>query len=305
MGQPQSGVLPDANLHAAFLTFVVDSGDAAVARVRQTAAGLPAMTAEVAALDPAAGLVSVIAVGDRVWDRLYPGDRPAGLVPFRAFVDAGRTAPATEADLFVHLRADRRDLVFALSRRVREALGDAVTVVEEIHGFRYLDTRDLTGFVDGTENPQGDEARSGVALVGDGAFAGGSFVNVQRYVHDLAKWDTLSVQQQEDIIARTKADDVEYPSERKPPTAHIKRVSIKEDGASLEILRHSMPYGGADEHGLYFVAYAGRPDTFARMLEAMIVADGEGHYDHLMDYSRAVTGAAFFAPPLDWLERQG
>lgn len=301
MGQPQSGILPDSSRHAAFLTFRLLAGEAASGRVRQAAASLPAMNAEVAAMDRAAGLVSVIAFGAGAWDALYPAARPEGLAPFQAFADGGRRAPATEADVLLHLRADRRDLVFALTRRLRQAMGDAATVIEEVHGFRNFDSRDLTGFVDGTENPQGVEERSEVALVSEGQFAGGSFVNVQRYVHDLTRWESLPVREQEDIIARTKEDDVEYPSDQKPPTAHIKRVSIEVDGESLKLLRHSMPYGTADEHGLFFIAYAGRPDSFSRMLEAMIVADDAGHYDHLMDYTRAVTGATFFAPPLETL----
>jgi putative iron-dependent peroxidase len=285
MGQPQSGILPDSSRHAAFLTFRLLAGEEASGRVRQAAASLPAMNAEVAAME---------------WDALYPAARPEGLAPFQAFADGERRAPATEADVLLHLRADRRDLVFALTRRLRQAMGDAATVIEEVHGFRNFDSRDLTGFVDGTENPQGVEERSEVALVSEGQFAGG-IVNVQRYVHDLTRWESLPVREQEDIIARTKEDDVEYPSDQKPPTAHIKRVSIEVDGESLKLLRHSMPYGTADEHGLYFIAYAGRPDSFSRMLEAMIVADDAGHYDHLMDYTRAVTGATFFAPPLETL----
>lgn len=279
----------------------MSAGEEAAGWVRTAAARLPDMTAEVAALDRAGGLVSVIAFGAGAWDQIYPAARPEGLAPFQAFADDGRRAPATEADIFLHLRADRRDLIFALARRVRLALGEAVEVIEEVHGFRNFDSRDLIGFVEGTENPQGIEERSAVALLGEGDFAGGSFVNIQRYLHDLTRWEALSVREQEDIIARTKEDDVEYPSDQKPPTAHIKRVSIEVDGESLKLLRHSMPYGTADEHGLYFVAYAGRPDSFSRMLEAMIVADEAGHYDHLMDYTRAVTGAAFFAPPVDWL----
>ena len=279
--------------------------DGGEAQVRRAAAGLAAMTADVAKTDPAARLASVIAVGSDAWDRLWPESRPEGLAPFRAFADNGRAAPATEADLLLHIRGDRRDLVFELSRRMRDALGDAVTTVEEVHGFRYLDARDLTGFVDGTENPEGEEDRSAVALVADGPFAGGSFVNVQRYIHDLPAWNAMPVKDQEDIIARTKADNVEYETDRKPPFAHIKRVSIKEDGRSLEMLRHSMPYGTADEHGLLFIAYTGRPDTFAKMLERMIVADPDGAYDHLMDYTRAVTGCTFFAPPQDWLAANG
>ena len=304
MGQPQSGILPDGNSHAVFITLALAGGGSAAATARQVAASLPELTGDVAALDSGAKLTSVIAFGDQAWDRIYPSARPEGLAPFESFADQGRSAPATGADILLHLRADRRDLVFELSRRIRVALGDAVSTIEEVQGFRYLDSRDLTGFVDGTENPQGDEDRSEVALVADGTFAGGSFVNLQRYIHDLPKWQTLPVKAQEDIIARTKEDNVEYASDQKPPTAHIKRVSIKEDGKSLEMLRHSMPYGTVDEAGLLFIAYTGRPDTFSRMLEAMIVADKEGHYDHLMDYTQAVTGASFFAPSQDWLKMQ-
>ncbi len=307
MAEPQSGILPDGNVHAIFLTLELAPGEGSAATARQALAGFPAMTAEVALSAPEARLTSVAAVADSAWDRLYGADRPVGLAPFKSFADGGRTAPATAADLLLHIRADRLDLCFELARRARRALGEAVRVIEEVQAFRYYDSRDLTGFVDGTENPQGDEDRGAVALLpgSAGAFAGGSFVNLQRYIHDLPKWEALPVPRQEDIIARSKQDNIEYPSDKKPPTAHIKRVSIKEDGQSLEMLRHSMPYGGADQQGLYFIAYTGRPDTFARMLEAMIVADGEGHYDHLMDYSRAVTGAAFFAPPKDWLESRG
>ena len=156
----------------------------------------------------------------------------------------------------------------------------------------------------GAENPK-DEHRAEVALLAEGPFAGGSCIDIQRYIHDLAAWNRLSVAQQEQIIARSKQDDEEFASEDKPETAHIKRVSIEEDGESVEILRHSMPYGTVSEHGLYFISYAGRPDTFRRMLAQMIVADKAGHYDHLMDYSRAVTGASFFAPPRDWLAARG
>ncbi len=305
MTEPQSGVLPDAKPHAVFLTLTLKEGEDAEVRCRQVIRGFPARCDEVAALDEEAELAAVAAIGAAAWKRLYPDGKPEGLDGFTAYADAGREAPSTPADLLLHIRGNRFDLCFELARRTREALADAVSVIEEIHGFRYLDSRDLTGFVDGTENPAGDEHRRAVAVIAEGPFAGGSFIDVQRYIHDLAKWQQLSVADQEQIIARTKEDNIEFEASEKPPTAHIKRVSIKEDGQSLEILRHSMPYGTANEHGLYFIAYAARPDAFSRMLEAMIVADEAGHYDHLMDYSRAVTGARFFAPSRDWLEGKG
>lgn len=307
MGQPQSGILSAARQHAIFLTQALAPGDAAAARLRAVAARIPALTEETAALDPEAGLCSVVAIGAEAWDRVFPDGRPDALTPFRSFEDGGRLAPATPADVLIHLRADRIDLCFELARRIVGAMGDAVREIEEVRGFRYLDARDLTGFVDGTENPEG-EHRAEVALLADtaGPFAGGSYVDLQRYVHDLQAWEALSVAEQEQIIARTKADNVEFESDQKPPTAHIKVVSIKDpDGSSVEILRHSMPYGTTRVHGLVFIAYAGRPDSFERMLKRMIVADADGNYDHLMDYSRAVTGCSFFAPPRDWLEAQG
>lgn len=302
MPQPQGGLLPDGNSHALFLTLrLTDSTDNAD-KIRRALAAVPALTAELAEAEPAARLRSVVAIGSRAWDALWPGARPARLRAFTALRDGTRSAPATAADILLHLRGERHDLNFELARRLLAAFGPAVDVVEEVHGFRYLDSRDLTGFVDGTENPTGAH-RAEVALVGaeDDAFAGGSYVAVQRYIHDLAAWQALPVPAQEAIIARTKQDDVEFAAADKPPTAHIKRVSIKQDGASVEILRHSMPYGTTGEAGLYFIAYAASPDNFDSMLAAMVVADEDGHYDHLLDYSHAVTGASFFAPSLDFL----
>ena len=307
MAEPQSGILPDANPHAILLTFMLQPGAPAADSLRRGAAALPGLTDEVAALDKGARLHSTIGFGSDVWDRLFPDARPAGLAPFKALADNGRAAPATPADVLLHVRGDGLDLCFELARRFGAACGEALSVVEEVHCFRYLDSRDLTGFVDGTENPQEPDHRARVALVADGdpAFAGGSYVAVQRYIHDLTAWERLSVPEQEQVFARTKADDIEFESDQKPPTAHIKRVNIKENGQSVEILRHSMPYGSVGEHGLLFAAYAASPDNFDKMLARMIVADAEGHYDHLLNYTRAVTGARFFVPARDWLERQG
>lgn len=302
MAQPQSGILPDANTDATFITLMMDQREESCAAVRAAIAAVPDLTDSLAAQYPDSALVSVVGVGPEAWDRLYPESRPAALGHFQGLDGAGGIAPSTPGDVLLHIRSDRRDVNFELARRIMARFGDTQSLVEEINGFRYLDKRDLTGFVDGTENPTGDD-RAAVALVGDedAAFRAGSYISIQRYVHDLAGWERLAVADQEAIMARTKADNVEFASEDKPPTAHIVRVSIKEDGQSLEIMRHSMPYGTTSEHGLYFISYARRPDIFHKMLERMIVADESGHYDHLMAYSRAVTGANFFAPSRDWL----
>jgi putative iron-dependent peroxidase len=176
------------------------------------------------------------------------------------------------------------------------------TVAEEIHGFRYRDSRDLTGFIDGTENPKG-KARAVAALIGeeDRPFAGGSYVAVQRYVHDLERWSRLGDREQEQIIGRTKRGSVELPKNKKPETAHISRVVIERDGAELQILRQSYPWGTVREAGLYFAAYTKSLDIFNLMLARMMGATGDGLHDRLMEFSRAVTGATFFVPSLETL----
>ncbi len=304
MPTPQSGVLPDANTDALFLTLAVRSAAGETKNLGNRIAAIPSLVAALSKSVPEAGLHAVVAVGADCWDMAFPGTRPSALRSFQQFADGGRVAPATSADIFLHIRSERRDVNFDMARTLLQALGSGVSVIEEIPGFRYRDSRDMIGFVDGTENPQGDD-RAAVALVGEEEreFAGGSYISIQRYVHDLAHWEEVPVADQEKIIGRTKADNIEFKSEDKAPTAHIKRVSIKEDGKSLEILRHSMPYGSVSEHGLYFVAYCSTPDNFDRMLERMIVVDANGDFDHLLRFSRAVTGASFFAPSLEFLRR--
>ncbi len=299
MPQPQTAICAEGESFAVFLTLMVTDA----AAVRRALRGLPALGARLADETADAALSCAVAIGAAIWPALYGPRRPRDLAPFQALEDGPRSAPATPADLFLHVHGQRPDSVFALARAARNALGAAVSVVEEIHGFRTRESRDLTGFVDGTENPCGAE-RPEAALVGDedADFAAGSYVSLQRYIHDLAAWERLSLAEQEAAIGRSKAEDEEL--EAKPPGAHIARVVIEdEDGAELQVVRHSLPYGGTGEHGLYFVAYGRSPAPFRRMLEAMVRRDGQGHADRLLDFSRAVTGAAFFAPSQEFLQR--
>ena len=303
MPTPQSGITPEANSNALFITLNIHHEVDSYNVVRQACANIPALTNTLAQQYPDARLSSTISIGSSAWDKLYPEQKPAELRTFPSFEDGDRKAPSTPGDLLLHIRSNRQDISFSLLKKIMEQLGDAVEVQEEVNGFRYLDCRDLTGFVDGTENPEGDN-RAAVALVSDSdpTFTGGSYINCQRYIHHLPKWEKQPVEQQEQIMGRTKKDDIEFSSEQKAPTAHIKRVNLKDDqGKSMEMLRHSMPYGGAKESGLFFIAYGRTPSHFELMLEAMIKSDLNGHYDHLMNFSTAVTGCAFFAPSVDFL----
>ncbi|RAU21008.1 peroxidase [Paramagnetospirillum kuznetsovii] len=298
MAKPQSAICAETGDFGLFLTLVLNGS--AKDGIGRALATLPDLTRQMSLEFDEPRLVSAVAIGHDAWRPVMGGAPPADLVPFQPLRDGDREAPATPADLFLHIHSPRHDANFALARRIVDRLGDAVGVVEEIHGFKHKGGRDLTGFVDGTENAKGDE-RAGVALVPDGPFVGGSYVSIQRYIHGMRKWESLPVAEQEGVIGRTKETDEELDDTVKPPTAHIARVVIEEDGEELEILRHSLPYGSTGEAGLYFVAYGADPATFRKMLEAMVLADADGHYDHLLDFSRPVTGAAFFAPSLDLL----
>jgi putative iron-dependent peroxidase len=302
--EPQGGILPEPGPSALFLVLrVLDHAKDAKA-VGRAVASVPALAGKLAAADRAARLVATVSIGPELWDALSPEERPTGLRRFRSLEVDGRRAPSTGGDLLLHVTSRRPDLAFELAQQLRGALGDRVVVFDEVHGFRYRDNRDLTGFIDGTENPKGKE-RAAVALIGreDPTFAGGSYVFTQRYVHDLARWATLPVREQEGVIGRRKTDSKELSDAAKPPTAHIARTVIEEHGEELEIVRHSFPYGTTSEHGLFFIAYCRTLDFPERMLARMIGASGDGLHDRLLEFTRAVTGAHFFAPSLARLRR--
>ena len=300
----QSGITPESNSDALFLTFLIRDGEGSLEQIRRTCGDIPTLTRQFSEQYPDARLSSTVSIGSKAWDKLYPQRKPKNLTDFPEQAEGHRKSPATNGDLLLHIRSNRKDVNFILQREIIKQFGESIHLQEEVNGFRYLENRDLTGFVDGTENPEGDN-RATVALVSeeDPVFSQGSYIHTQRYVHHLNEWEQQPVQEQEQIIGRTKADDIEFNSEDKAPTAHIKRVNLKDEhGKSMEILRHSMPYGNAREAGLFFIAYSKTPRHFTQMLKAMIHSDNDGHYDHLMNYTTAVSGCAFFAPTVEFLQ---
>jgi len=306
MAQPQAGIIPEPSPFALFLILRVREPSANSPAIKKITAQVPALVKKVGAADPKAKLVCTVSLGPELWDVLSPGKRPADLRPFRSIEANGRRAPSTGGDLLFHIISKRHDLNLELAMQLRNLLGNMVEVMDEVHGFRYLDSRDLTGFIDGTENPKGNE-REGVALIGkeDPDFAGGSYVFTQRYVHNLTKWATIPREDQEKVIGRRKRDSKELSAKVKPPTAHITRVVIEEKGEELEIVRHSFPYGTTSESGLFFIAYTKSTNIPEKMLSRMLGTTGDGLHDHLMNYTRAVSGAMFFAPSLNTLKSLG
>lgn len=304
MSQAQKGVCAEPNLHAQYLLFNVISDDNPL--IRQKLAKILDIFSHYDNEHYEAMVSGVVAIGSNYWLEVYPGLIPVELAPFPDMYCEERIAPVVPCDLFIQIRADRADVCYAIGREVFELLRDQVELVEQVKGFRYLDGRDLTGFVDGTENPKG-LAKLGVAIVGDQDpdFAGGSYIHVQRYKHKLDLWSRIPLQEQENIFGRTKVDDQEYASADKAAFAHTKRTSLKDKkGKSIEILRQSMPYGDMQQQGLFFISCAASPKPFTQMLHSMIYGDENGVHDKLLDYTEAETGAAFFAPSVDFIVAQ-
>ena len=301
MPREQLGICAEGNLHSIYLMF--NANDGVEDQLRPSIASVAQYIYELTDQYADSAFNGFVAIGANFWGTYYPEARPALLKPFPSMNEGNRDAPAIEYDLFVHIRCDRFDILHLVANEINQMFEDLVELVEEERGFRFMDNRDLTGFVDGTENPKGRH-RQQVALVAeeDPEFKSGSYIHVQKYAHNLSKWHRLPVKKQEDIIGRTKQDDIEYESEDKPLTSHIKRVNLKDaNGASMEILRQSMPYGTVKEQGLMFISSCKTPDNFEQMLRSMIYGDGHGNHDHLMQFTKALTGSSFFAPSLDFL----
>ena len=296
-------VLSSITEAAIFLVLTVEPGGEE--QVRGLLADLSGLKRSVGFRIPEAGLTCVAGIGSRLWERMFGGEKPLDLHPFPGFSGVRHSAPATDGDLLFHIRAHRLDLCFELAGLLVRRLRTVAAVVDEVHGFRSFDERDLLGFVDGTENPEGRAAIE-VVRIGeeDPNFAGGSYAIVQKYLHDLAGWNALPIEEQERIIGRTKLDDVELPDEIKPHSHVALNTILDEDGEEQRIVRFNMPFGrvGAGEFGTYFIGYARTATLIEQMLTNMFVGNPPGTHDRVLDFSRALTGTLFFIPSAEFLE---
>lgn len=293
-------------IHAIFIVLSINNGPNNAATVREFCADISALVRSVNLRDEQRSVLAVMGFGAKAWDKLFGTPRPAKLHVLPEFRGDKHTAPSTPGDVFFHLRANRMDLCFELARQIMVKLGDSVTAEYEVHGFRSFDARSIIGFVDGTENPTGSEAFE-FAVIGDEDpdFAGGSYVVLQKYLHDLSAWDNLSVEEQEHAIGRRKFDDIELDDDVKPANAHNAVTNIQdENGNELKIVRDNLPFGSPStgEFGTYFIGYARDPAVTERMLSNMFIGEPPGNYDRLLDFSTAVTGSLFFVPSLTLLD---
>ena len=289
---------------AVFLVLTVNPGGEQA--VRDLLPDLAGLQRAVGFRIPDAALQAVAAIGSDAWDRLFAGPRPKELHPFRELAGPRHRAPATPGDLLFHIRASRMDMCFEFAAQLMTRLTGSVTVQDEVHGFRYFDERDLIGFVDGTESPGGQAGRQ-AAIVGDQdhEFTGGSYVIVQKYLHDVPAWNALTVEEQERVIGRTKLADIELPDDVKPANSHVALNTVTgPDGTELKIVRANMPFGqvGTGEFGTYYIAYAATPQVTEQMLENMFLGRPPGNTDRILDFSTALTGCLFFAPAAGFLD---
>jgi len=285
MPTPQPGIFNEGSRHHHFLEYAVDGDPLNVIN------GL----ADIRSLGVAPMNV-VIAFGPDLWRRIAPSAAPPQLRPFEAAGSGERSAPATQRDLFIWLHGNDPADVLDSAMAAHAVLGDAARAALDLPGFVYRDSRDLIGFVDGTANPKAD-ARCDAALIPDGQpGAGGAYVLSQKWVHDLAAFHALEDTEQERVVGRTKADDVELEGDAMPADSHVSRTDVHIDGIAQKIYRRSAPYGTAAEHGLYFLAFACAPERFQVQLDRMYGVAGDDLYDRLTDFSKAVTGSYWFAP---------
>ena len=291
---------------AIFLVVTVGSDKAALSAVASVLGELDDLVKNVGFRDLSGRLSCIAGIGADLWNRLSPNRRPRELKPFAPIKGAAHSAPSTPGDLLFHIRAERPDMCFEFERILLNGLGDSVSVVDEVSGFRYFDARDLLGFVDGTANPTGLDLPAS-ALVGDedADFAGGSYVVVQKYLHDMAAWGKTPTHVQEEIIGRTKIDNIEIDDDDKPRKSHKSLATIEDDaGNEFDILRDNMPFGrpGQNEFGTYFIGYTRYLWVIEKMLQRMYVGEPPGAYDRLLDFSTPHTGTTFFAPTRPMLQ---
>lgn len=304
MTQAQKGICAEPNLHALFLTFTVVEDDPQAMRVK-----LAKILELFSHFDDEyyeAMVSGIIAIGTNYWYELYPDIIPRELVPFPDIHCEDRNAPNSPGDLLIIIKADRMDICHAIGVEVIQLLTPQVDLFEEVRGFRYLDGRDLMGFVDGTQNPRGMR-KLAAALVSDDDpdFAGGSYVHIQRYRHNMHKWQLLPINKQEQIFGRTKTTNTKLAENDIAPFSHAIRASLNsQSSGEVNMLTQNMPYGDMSTQGLYFIACARSPQPFIQMLQSRVVGDEQGHYDKLLDYTTAETGGAFFAPSVTFIKQQ-
>jgi putative iron-dependent peroxidase len=303
MAREQLGICAEPNLHG--LVLLMNALDGHDAIIRQILGNIPSVIHRLADQFSEANLSAVVAIGANYWDNLYPHQRPHGLAPFPAININDLEIPSVPFDVMLNLRADRYDVLHLASQQCYQMMQPYLELVEQSHAFRFMDGRDLTGFLDNPQAPKGRQKRA-LALIAeseDSQFAGGSFLYYQRYRLDLVRWQQLTQIQQESIMGRGKLDGELLSSGQLLDESHAQiATTLDVDGQHLPLLFQNMPYGHLRGQGLLMFGYSADPACFLRWLRARLGDVDQQNYDLLLDYVQADSGAAFFAPSLNFLE---
>lgn len=301
----QPGVLSNPSSHVEYLTFSLTPSEQLSELAADAISTLSGIEKSINQKDLTAGLTISIGFSANAWPQLFPEQpRPNQLHVFAEMRNGTRHFPSTAGDIFVMIKSERIDLNFQAAKYIRNSFNSLASLIEDIQGYKYLDNRDMIDFVDGTENPVGDERVEAVLVENDAEIhQGGSYLHVQRYVDKQAEWDKQTTEYQEQVIGRTKMDNVELSDAEKPAWAHNAKSKVEIDGEEIKMLRQNRPYGNAMEHGTMFVGFAATPSIIEISLSQMINADEDGHYDRLLDFVEAKTGCLFFMPSKTFLEQ--
>lgn len=284
---------------ATFLVLAANPSQDALKKIRSTLSGIEGLAKNVAIRDLQSNFTCTVGIGSHIWDTLTRLPRPSELRPLPVLKGQTHATVSTPGDLLFHIRSDRRDICFEFERQLFGQLGDSISVIDETVGFRYFDARDLLGFVDGTANPVGNDALDSAIIQDDPAGAGGSYVVVQKYLHDLKAWQRLKTEDQESVVGRTKLDNIELDDAESGQRSHKTLATITDDqGEEHDIVRDNMPFGSpaTGDYGTYFIGYSKHLWVTEKMLERMFVGVPEGKHDRILDFSRPVTGSTFFVP---------
>lgn len=293
MLQPQPGIFALGTTDHAFLEF--DLADSA------GAADLVALLAGLTGPGTTIGGVNVtVGIRPELWAEVGAGDAPSGVRSFEQVRGPELTMPATQHDAWVWVAGGSRSAVFDSTRGVLAAVAGAGVLAGEVGGWLYRHDRDLTGFIDGTENPPATEAAE-VSVLADGPGAGSAVLLYQLWKH-LDTWAALPEQDQERVIGRTKPASVELDPQEMPPDSHVSRNVVEESGRELRIYRRNVAYGTPADHGTVFVGFCAEQRPLQVMLERM-AGVGDGVRDALTRYTEPLTGAYYVVPPASALRR--
>lgn len=303
MLKAQSGICDEPNLHGLTLFCHVMTDDVDV--MRRKIARIPSIIDELSDRFSEAMLNGFIAVGSEYWDILYPEQRPEGFNGFPELRAGHRNAPEQVYDLLINIRSDRYDANYLAARTLNEWLGYDIEIAENVHSFRYLDGRDLMGFVDAPDNPRGARRRS-VALIEkqqSSQFEQGSYLFVQKFKHDLKRWDYLGAQRQEQIIGRDKLTAEKLPEADIIGVTHASKARLLDRNEQpIPLLRQNMAWGDTREQGMLVMYFSCQPKAVVNWLKQRYLDDELNQYDPLLDYTQAIINSSFFVPSRSFLK---